>query len=479
MHRYRATNCIRTPKRRSLVDRSLDLRRQSVEVAYYFKWSFINLMLLIVFRIDIIFMDRSCCPKSRYKLVNMGSIFLGFSFLACFIKYLHLVFKSEPSVGTHDQKRLLDGLDTSGIDTILDLPNIKLPSCEAADIFIFKDTKLPERHFLLNQKTSQIPKAVYRTAYPEDYLTDLCQLPALINRAKRERRFMEEHLEELKYQNWACQHAGHQLRKTVYTLSPPPVSNRPITFEEFGTAHTQKGNTDPARFTSIQMMQYEVNLRSWIQNTILKRLVRELDFVNNVLQQRGFVGLEIGTVSWDTLRRTVEGQKIILPTLPMVLAFLNFGADQFYLVRRIRELEKCLPDSWNTGLRVPTDAAIIFHLFCVYLDAQLMPSLGYGPQFSSRYVVQGDAKDTIKDIIKVVKNVANFAFLVSNYEGHRRPRFDYICGGELHRCHDQRGSPFQVIIEFLMHMRKHQDSTLEGVSLGKSGINIMWVIGES
>ncbi|KAH8366337.1 hypothetical protein KR200_000171 [Drosophila serrata] len=483
MNQYQTSNYIRSLEKRSLVDRSLELRRQSVEAAYYFKWSCIILLLLIVFRIDIMVMDRSCCPQSRYKLVNVGSMLLAFSFLLFFIKYLHLVFKSKPGVGTKDQKRLLDGLDSSGIDTILDLPNIKPPSCKTIDTLIIKSTTYPMpsydlRDFLLRQKTSEIPKPVVnRIACPEDYLTDPCQLPDLIKRAKWERRLLEEeNLKASKIQNWDPK---HQLRNTVYELSPPPVSNRSITYEEFGTAHTQKVNFDPARFSSPQMIQYVVNLRSWIQNTIVGRLVREIDFVNSVFQQRGFVGFEIGTVSYDTLRRTVEGQRIMLPALNTVLAFLNLPGDQLHLVRRIRELEKYVPDSWNTGLRVPTDAAIIFHLFCVYLDAQLMPSLGYGSEFSSRYVVQDNKKESIKNIIRTVKNDANFAFLVTNDEDHRRPRFDYICGGELHRCFDQRSSPFQVIIEFLMHMRQHQDSTLEGINLAKSGINIMWVIGES
>ncbi|KAH8297519.1 hypothetical protein KR054_000999 [Drosophila jambulina] len=483
MQRYRSTNYIRSPQKGTLVDRSLELRRQNTEAAYYFKWSCINLLLLIILSIDIMLMDRSCCPKSRYRLVYMGSIFETFTFLACFIKYLHIVFKSELGVGTEEQKRLLDGKDDSGIDTILNLPNIEPPICQEDRALIIKSTKPLMRSYalkscLLNQKSSKIPKAERRAARPEDYLTDPCQLPALIKRVKWERRLLEESVREPKFQTWARKEMSQQLRSTIYELSPPPVSNRPITFEEFGTAHTQKCSIDPARFYSPQMMQYMVNLRSWLQTTILKRLVREMDFVNNVLQQRGFPGFEFGTVSLDTLRRTVEGQRIMLPALPTVLAFLNLPGDQLYLVQRIRELEKSLPDSWSSGLRVPNDAVIIFHLFCVYLDAQLMPFLGYGPQFSCRYVIHGKPGHFTKHIIGAVTNCANFAFLVTSGEDQRRLRFDYICGGELHRCFDQRDSPFQVMIEFLMHMRQHQDSTLEGVSLGKNGINIMWVIGE-
>ncbi|KAH8239429.1 hypothetical protein KR032_004239 [Drosophila birchii] len=480
MNCYRTTNEIRTPKKRSLVDRSLDLRLQNAEARYYFKWSCINLLLTIVLKIDIMVMDRSCCPKPRYNLVHMVSIFLAFSSLVCFIKYLHLVFKSGPIAGTEDQKRLLDGLNTSDMDTILNLPNIEPPSCDTSDTFILKSsTSFLRSYDFRNCLLDRIPKTKRQTACPEDYLTDPCQLPALIKRAKQERRLLRESRTAPKIKNWACRDRSQQLWNTVYQLSPAPLSNRPVSFEEFGTAHTQKGSIDPARFYSPQRMQFVVNLRAWIQTTILKRLVRELDFVNSVLQQRGFVDFEIGTVSWDTLRRTVEGQRIMLPALPTLLAFLNIAGDQLYLVRRIRELEKSVPDTWNTGLRLPTDAAIIFHLFCVYLDAQLMPSLGCGPQFSCRYVVQANPKHSRKDIIRAVNNYANFAFLVTNDEDQRRPRFDYICGGEMHRCVDQRISPFQVIIEFLMHMRQHQDSTLEGVSMGKSGINIMWVIGES
>ncbi|KAH8322966.1 hypothetical protein KR059_012174 [Drosophila kikkawai] len=484
MDRYRTTNYIRSPKKGSLVYRSLDLRLQNAEAAYYLKWSCICLLWLIVLGIDLMRIHRSCCPEPRYRWVLFGFIFLAFIVLVYFVKYLHLFFKSDPVMGTEDQKRLLDGLDNNGVDTVLDLPKIEPPICETSDTLINESTMLLMRNYALrrclsNQEPSQTLKAKRRTACPEDYLTDPCQLPALINRAKRERRLLEKSISVPEFQSPACREMSQRLRNTAYKLSPAPVSNRPITFEEFGTAHTQKGSTDPARFSSQQIMQYVVNLRTWIQTTILKRLVRELDFVNNVMQQRGFVGFEIGTVSLDTLRRTVEGQRIMLPALPAVLAFLNITGDQLYVVQRIRELEKSAPNSWNSGVRVPTDAAIIFHLFCVYLDTQLMPFEGSEPPFSSRYVVQGNAQHSIRDIIKAVNNYANFAFLVTNDEDHRRPRFDFICGGELHRCADQRGSPYQVIIEFLMHLRQHQDSTLEGVSLNKNGINIMWVIGES
>lgn len=118
---------------------------------------------------------------------------------------------------------------------------------------------------------------------------------------------------------------------------------------------------------------------------------------------------------------------------------------------------------------------LLFHLFCVYLDSQLMPlPQGGGRPFYSRYVLIREEKRSTKDLINAVNNKAHCAILVTNSQ--LKPKFNFISEKELHNCAYDRNNLFYVIIQFLIYMRSHQESALEGVNLGKSGINIMCVI---
>lgn len=99
---------------------------------------------------------------------------------------------------------------------------------------------------------------------------------------------------------------------------------------------------------------------------------------------------------------------------------------------------------------------------------------GGGRPFYSRYVLTREEKRSTKDLINAVNNKAHCAILVTNSQ--LKPKFNFISDKELHNCAYDRNNLFYVIIQFLIYMRSHQESALEGVNLGKSGINIMCVI---
>ncbi|EDV50759.2 transmembrane protein 209 [Drosophila erecta] len=236
----------------------------------------------------------------------------------------------------------------------------------------------------------------------------------------------------------------------------------------------------------IKLLQCVTNLRYWISTTILHRLVTEVQHVDKVSQKLGLINLKIGETSLKTLRLWAEHKQLVetcLPMLPTVLAFLNFSDNQNYLVQRIKELAKGVYMAeyrWKffqePHERLPTDAAIVFHLFCVYMDCQLMPTAQEGGRrpFYSRYVVIGD-NNPIEDMVSRVNNRANCAILATgNHEPD--PKFNFFSGKEVQDCLYDRNNLFYVIIQFLTYMREQQGSILEGVSLGRSGINILDVI---
>lgn len=145
---------------------------------------------------------------------------------------------------------------------------------------------------------------------------------------------------------------------------------------------------------------------------------------------------------------------------------------------------------------------ILFHLFCTYLDGQLppLPQPGGGRPFHSRYVVNGD-KRTPDEIKAEVRNKSGCAILFTNQQ---RPKFNFITTRTIHNsvhvssslseCYlvfgskspefvshfilQDRNNLFYVIVEFLVYMRTHNEGMLESVNLGRSGINLLRVIGD-
>lgn len=201
--------------------------------------------------------------------------------------------------------------------------------------------------------------------------------------------------------------------------------------------------------------------------------------------------MRIGMVGLERLKKiAATNQHLIqnIPTLPKLIPFLEITTNQEYLVQRIRELAKgsCLknykfnsnqflqPDQPDNIRENINDAAIIFHLFCTYLDSQLHPSPDIPRAFYSRYVIVGDVKKTNSDHLlkEVTRNKGKCGIVCSNPV---TPKFNFITSEKVHTSSYDRNNLFYVIIQFIMHLKK-SDENLEGVDLGKSGINIANVI---
>lgn len=78
---------------------------------------------------------------------------------------------------------------------------------------------------------------------------------------------------------------------------------------------------------------------------------------------------------------------------------------------------------------------IIFHLFCAYIDSQLMPlPQGSGRPFYDRYIVWGDKKSP-KETLEEVKAKAKCAIMVTNAH---KPKFNFISDDKIHNCNHVR-----------------------------------------
>lgn len=301
--------------------------------------------------------------------------------------------------------------------------------------------------------------------------------------------------------------AANLLKTSLYQLSPLTTSISPIKqggitssgiSSSSGLSSTSgklendfEGSPEILKLISpTKLSQYVANLRMWISITILQRLESEINSIDEAFKSRGFNDLQIGSVGLERLKKTAENQQFVslhVPMLPLIVPFLEMSTNQEYLVQRIKDLSKgsCIADyRWNSGSsyhglnwdeHLPTDSAILFHLFCTYLDTQLMPLPQPGGRpFYTRYVVIGDkksAKDTLAEVS--IKNKAKCAILCTN---QLKPKFNFISDNKIHNCPYDRNNLFYVIIQFLFHMKNNHGGLLEGVNLGKSGINILCVI---
>ncbi|KAG4066219.1 hypothetical protein HA402_000443 [Bradysia odoriphaga] len=292
-----------------------------------------------------------------------------------------------------------------------------------------------------------------------------------------------------------CNNAANLLKTSIYQLAPTQtLQANSSTKDELGMFRSacgdNDGNSDIIKtFGSSELTQSVYNLRMWIACTVLHRLEAEIVKTNKAFECRGFVDLKIGSVGLDRLKKTAENHQLVCmaPVLPMIVPFLEMSTNQEYLVRRINDLAKgCVLSEyrWNSGgnynslnwdEHLPTDSAVIFHMFCTYLDSQLppLPQPG-GRAFFNRYVVAGDKKSP-KEIIAEVKNKTKCAILCTNV---MKPKLNFISDGKIHNSVHDRNNVFYVIIEFLMYMKSNNAGLLEGVNLGRSGINILRVIDE-
>ncbi|KAI8041853.1 transmembrane protein 209 [Drosophila gunungcola] len=528
--------------RNPVVQRSLDLRLRSAQARHYLKWCSINVLLLALLLFDMWQACRSVYRTYWFLAECTITTLIALSALACFGKYLWLWFGGDQVIGTDSQKCLLDGREENSFRTVcaraVMKPRSYEPDSDAEDDIpiinwhsSFEDscwgsqsmrrspspTRTPQQtqqntsynssmvqnnslnaSNLSNESTYMSPYAEVRR---DDFITDIRKLPALMKQAERERSMVDSSeapsVQSMGSANsfWNyCNNAAYMLKTTIYQLSPAPAAsteNAPTSIEEFGGFQFRDSNSEVIkRISTDKLSQYVANLRFWISTTILQRLVKEINYVDDVFRQRGLIDLKIGSVSLERLRKTAENQQFVqtcAPMLPMLLPFLDSFSNQEYLVQRIKELSQgsCIADyRWNSGKthngqewgdHLPTDAAILFHLFCVYLDSQLMPlPQGGGRPFHSRYVLIRDEKRSTKDVVNAVHNKAHCAILTTSNQ--LNPKFNFISDKELHNCVYDRNNLFYVIIQFLIYMRQQQESALECVNLGKSGINILCVI---
>jgi len=153
------------------------------------------------------------------------------------------------------------------------------------------------------------------------------------------------------------------LRRLSYQLSSPlPGSpsddQRGETGEASGSsAKRQVGRASEDVFYRVgvdplRLVSWTENLRIWISQTVLVRLVAEIDRTNEQLERLGLRDVaSIGQAGLDQVRRAAQLHSAP-SALRKILPFMELTANQEYLARRVRELASggAMGDyRWNAG----------------------------------------------------------------------------------------------------------------------------------
>lgn len=280
--------------------------------------------------------------------------------------------------------------------------------------------------------------------------------------------------------------ATPMLRRCTYQLAPAtPVQtiSTTRTTDESGSpfSHCDAEIWRQFNINSNNLIGWTANLRMWISQTILERLVSEIKTLNSSLQSQGLVDICIGEVGLDRLRKTAQIPQVVqnIPSLPSVVPFLEVSPNQEYVVARIQELAKggSMSDfKWNSGGtfdgkewsdQLPTDAALVLHLWATYLDSQL-PPLPFTPDerpFSSLYLVKSPNSCSSKVPIAI-----------SEVTKHP-PHYQLTVGKDPLNIPKGRNNLFYTILLFLHYVKTKEHGMLGRMNLGQSGVNMLWILG--
>lgn len=272
------------------------------------------------------------------------------------------------------------------------------------------------------------------------------------------------------------------LRKYTYQLasrSSQSATSRSDDDPDSPTQHAEEENWNKIGVSSEKLYHWTKNLRQWLNLTIMGRLVSEIGTINDTLRRMGSPDLQIGEVSLSTLRQVSLTKSQLIPTLAMLLPYLDVTPNQEYLVQRITELAAggCMSAFvWNGGGRfkgkpwadhLPTDSALVTHFLCTYLDARLPPHPNHpdGKTFTNQWFVKDPDKPVLgKESLYIYQAKIN------------PPHYKLIVGEVVSDLAKGRNNLFHTILLFLHHIKTRENGMLGRVNLGLSGINILWIL---
>ncbi|XP_076448001.1 transmembrane protein 209-like [Babylonia areolata] len=269
----------------------------------------------------------------------------------------------------------------------------------------------------------------------------------------------------------------HTLRKYAYQLA----SHLPQSTTKASTAEHSVPGVDEVwnkyGVTENDLYVWTEKLRKWLSATIVSRLSKKIRDVNKQLQRIGCEDMQVGEMSVATLKQLALTKGGMVPALNNLVPYLDFFANQEYLVRRIQDLSTgSMSDfAWNKGgsygklwaEHLITDSSLVMQLLCTYLDSRLPAQPHYmdGKVFTAQHFIKTPDKPDMqrKDNLLVYQTSIN------------PPHFQVVIGTQTYNLPKGRNNMFQAILLFFYHIKTKEQGMLGRVNLGLSGLNIMWI----
>jgi hypothetical protein len=290
------------------------------------------------------------------------------------------------------------------------------------------------------------------------------------------------------------------LKTLSYSLSTPMPGSRGVDGDETKSASLMRrggGGGDHSLcfrigIDPLELVSWMQNLRMWISQTVLVRLVAEIDDANRQLKRLGMSDALVGEAGLEKVKKTASAGAHMVPQklaqqLHNIVPFLEVTLSQDYLVHRVRELAKGGAMSgfrWNGGGsfrghewtdKLPTDSELVMHCVASYFDSRLPPAKGVvdGHTFTSLHFFKlpEDKAELAKSKtpIAVVRTTLKPPHYILQVDGGEGKKLELEPG---------RNNLFHTLLLFLHQIKTKESGMLGKVNLGRSGINILWVIEE-
>ncbi|XP_055446890.1 transmembrane protein 209 isoform X4 [Bubalus kerabau] len=258
------------------------------------------------------------------------------------------------------------------------------------------------------------------------------------------------------------------LKKFQYQLacrSQAPCANK----DEADLSSKQAAEEVWARVTMNRQLldhmdSWTAKFRNWINETILVPLVQEIESVSTQMRRMGCPELQIGEASITSLKQAALVKAPLIPTLNTIVQYLDLTPNQEYLFERIKELSQggCMSSfRWNRGgdfkgrkwdTDLPTDSAIIMHVFCTYLDSRLPPHPKYpdGKTFTSQHFVQTPNKPDVtnENVFCIYQSAIN------------PPHYELIYQRHVYNLPKGRNNMFHTLLMFLYIIKTKESGML-------------------
>nr|XP_002132029.1 transmembrane protein 209 isoform X2 [Ciona intestinalis] len=283
---------------------------------------------------------------------------------------------------------------------------------------------------------------------------------------------------------WGYNQSVHEysgeLSKNVYQLSTrspiSPTQSKDSKATEFSKYWSQAG------ISSDCMFECAGKLRRWISLTVISGVVKEIQKINLRLKKLGCPEIQIGESSLSALKQIQMSKTAQIPSLTWIMPYLELTNHQEYLVERLKTLgsggymsEFC----WNKGGSVKgrawaddlvTDAELVMHMFCSYLDWHLPAHPRYpdGKTFTSQYFVRTPDKPKLQ-------NLTEHKMLLHQSKLNP-PHYQLVTKETTYDMPPGRHNLFYTLLLFLHNIKSKEGCMLGPVNLGLSGINILNVL---